>query len=223
VLDAANKIGNANTERVNDEGFIVVSWGSSPSLDAIADCVLGIVYQTLSASSYLRTMWIQNLLPKHAHPSSVTNGGDKLGSKDRHGDAEVEEEDRFIKRMRNGLVDPSKAIKFGDSSTTISTTPTVTLSPEDIERNRPKLLKMKEHLTSHKDVTIHALSIASVDIDVSGTKLIINSNVLPTTNAPVTAYCYIHWGTSRSTSHHAVVQCSNSKFRSHITELLKIM
>jgi hypothetical protein len=61
------------------QDFIIVSWIGTPLADMVADCALGVVYQSLSANHYLRSFW-NDLHIKSSSPRGECDGGTKRDS-----------------------------------------------------------------------------------------------------------------------------------------------
>jgi hypothetical protein len=224
-----------------DQDFIRVGWIGSPIGDMIADCALGIIYQTLSASHFIRSSWnnayLQSL-PFQASSPSDAEGGKETKKHCRHshhghhghnhdGEAVSEEEELLVKRMKLGAVDPSRAFT-GLEDAVID----LIKDAGNVERNRPKLVKILEYLQTCES------EFDSVQISADGLRLIVRSSRKRdgaqgensdddiycglTQDSPIEAYVFIHWSLLRGhTVHHAVVQSSDDDMRKRVVSAIK--
>ncbi|CAE7671842.1 Cpsf3, partial [Symbiodinium microadriaticum] len=109
-----------------ENDFITVAWSASPVNDVVADCALGIIYQALSTTHFLRSTWKESSVRStHAHShtkaeadnvSSLHSSSPTLSSCKKHDHSSVvnsdhTEEDAIVKRMKLGLVDPSRSFR----------------------------------------------------------------------------------------------------------------
>lgn len=181
---------------------LVVSWSGSPINDLVADTVIGIIFQSLSATHFLRSMWSSGAKREcHKHPHDQTETDP--------------EEQALLKRMKCGLIDPSKAIPGIDSVLTSideNDMSTDQLHRKYHEKNKEKLMWLRDRLISKE--LFHEVS-----LDSRGVRLIIRKK---TDDALIDAYCYIRWSKhAGEVSHSAVVQCNCDEFKKEVTSVLK--
>lgn len=207
------------------QDFIFVSWIGTPMADMVADCALGIVYQSLSANHYLRSFWNDVHIKSSQHDvkssASVSHHHHHDHSHDDTDKKRKEEEntqaEQVIKRMKLGLLDPSQSFKKLDSKEVQS------IEKNSLPENRMKLEKILNYLKF-----ISSEKIQEVLISQDGLRLIIRgcSPDIEVTSetTPIEAYLYIHWSINRGhTLHHAVVQCVDESFRKYLISLIQTL
>mmetsp|Transcript_5106 Transcript_5106/g.7817 ORF Transcript_5106/g.7817 Transcript_5106/m.7817 type:complete len:814 (-) Transcript_5106:54-2495(-) len=206
-----------SVEEEKDKEFIVVAWVASPVADVIADCALGVIFQSLSAAHYIRSCWKDASLPsalscdkRHAH---------------KHGpDISDEFEDpetcAVVKRMKLGLIDPSRAFNTSSNGDGERIRNGEEFDIEQVKKNRPKLEKIQSYLRDECGGDF-----SDVKIGRNGLRLIVRSDKLSSQlDVPAEAYVYIHWAVSRGQhTHHAVVQCPNECMRKKVSEAIQQM
>jgi hypothetical protein len=223
-------------EENTGQDFIIVSWVGTPLADMVADCALGVVYQSLSANHYLRSFWndihiksprrettgafssASTIVPPsschhgHSHSHGHSHGGSVDDAEKKRKEEETQRTEQVVKRMKLGLLDPSQSFK--------------SLEPKEIQSietnalpdNRLKLERIWSYLKSSSPERV-----AEVSISQDGLRLIVRGNgSYELDGLPLEAYIYIHWSINRGhTLHHAVVQCVNENFRKYVISLIQ--
>lgn len=217
------------------QNFIVVSWIGTPLADMVADCALGVIYQSLSANHYLRSYWNDIHIKsqqKESLQSSPHHHNHKHNHNHSHNCDDSDEADKrklelntqseqIIKRMKLGLLDPSKSFKG------LNENEQQLVQNNSLPENRLKLEKILNYLKTYS--SSQSESISNILMSKDGLRLIIqgypqNSNNTNLQLAPIEAYVYIHWSINRGhTLHHAVVQCLDDEFRNYIISLIQQM
>lgn len=219
------------------QDFIVVSWIGTPLADMVADCALGVIYQSLSANHYLRSYWNDIHIKsqqkeslqssphhhnhKHNHNHSHSHNCDDSDEADKRKLELNTQSEQIIKRMKLGLLDPSKSFKG------LNENEQQLVQNNSLPENRLKLEKILNYLKTYS--SSQSESISNILMSKDGLRLIIqgypqNSNNTNLQLAPIEAYVYIHWSINRGhTLHHAVVQCLDDEFRNYIISLIQQM
>ena len=224
-------------------GSIAVEWEASPSADMIADCVIGILLQALSAPSLLRRSM-----------SSDDDTGIRLGlsAAKRKGHTHYaparqtgrDEENPALKKMRRGDVDPSRAVPEEVVPLLIALDQTQGASKEEaLATHKTRLERLRDLLQA-----VPALKVAktSVSLSADSLKLIFmqSAESLGKGQAPAEAYCFILFNTAGGGAagpvkkegkkgkakggggealpqHDAVIKCEDETFRQLVLSALR--
>jgi hypothetical protein len=217
------------------QDFIIVSWIGTPLADMVADCALGVVYQSLSANHYLRSFWndlhiksspqresgtkrdsfASTSSPRHSHGHGHTHShgckhGEEEGSRSPEEKKKREEEsqqtEQVIKRMKLGLLDPSQAFKGRLLPQELHS-----IEKNSMPENRLKLEKIWNYLKHCASSTSASCpsKILEVLISQDGLRLIVRGFPLEMEvnedSIPIEAYIYIHWSMNRGHTLHHAV------------------
>lgn len=220
------------------QDFIIVSWIGTPLADMVADCALGVVYQSLSANHYLRSFWNDlhvksspreggikrdlSLSPSsghhHHHHHHHCHGEKEAPEEKTKREEENQQTEQVIKRMKLGLLDPSQAFKGRLAPQELQS-----IEKNSLPENRLKLEKISNYFKNPS----FAEWIHEVLISQDGLRLIVRGYPVEMEvkdSIPIEAYVYIHWSMNRGhTLHHAVVQCPNDHYRKYLITLIQQM
>jgi len=219
----------------NQVSSIAVEWEASPAADMIADCVIGILLQALSAPSLLRRSM-----------SADDDTGIRLGLAKRKGHTHYavrqtlpDEENPVLKKMRKGDIDPSRAVPE-------EAIPLI-IALEGAASEEAARATHKTRLEHLRDLlqAVPALKAAksSVSLSADGLKLIFSS-AAGNAQAPAEAFCFIIFNASAGSSgvkkekggkraksgvkeeealpqHDAIIKCEDDAFRQLVLAALR--
>ncbi len=208
---------------------IAVEWEASPSTDMIADCVIGILLQALSAPSLLRRSMSSGddtgirlgLSKRKGHTHYAMQSNDQIG-------------DQVLKRLRTGDIDPTKAMSPEAVSLIISRD-SAESEEVAISTHKLRLEKLRDLL---QVVPIIKSANVKVSLSLDGLRLIFMS--CPAEGqVPTEAYCIVIFNTSGaikkehiaksatkikdedSKMHDAVIKCEDMQFRQLVLSALQ--
>jgi hypothetical protein len=209
---------------------IAITWNASPLADTVADCIVSLVTQMLSAQYLLLGASAGPLLENFSYRSDDNSGTlsipprEKIHKHSRSNEARDEEEALLLKRMKVGLIDPSKCIPG--------------FKRRHFSRDRDKLFHLKARLKhcssklSSKE-GYSSFRLSYVELNSLGDRLILRS-IDDSGSIVAEAFCYILWAKVASTgegpeneesdaiyTHHAVVKCQDDSFRSFVISALQ--
>jgi hypothetical protein len=184
------------TSTGDQKDCVTVTWAASPTNDLIADCATGLLFQVLSTTHFLRACWLE------AH--KVKSAGVKRQNEESNGNTEsnistpdvpLSEDEAIVKRMKMGLLDPSRAFVHDNQ---VDGLIFEDMDPKAVALSKPKLDKIRLYLLNYKEGLFQSVSfshnglrliiraqedVSSIDDDAGDDSLVLSE-----------AYCYIHWG-----------------------------
>ena len=189
---------------------VLVEWIAAPDADLIADAIVSLIQQAFSATSMIRMLSRQGL----GQGNEKKRGGSS-GNTEENKLNVLSAEDELLKKIRMGLVDPSRAIpsQLLDKS----------VDSEDKLRRICEALQASRLFSSVQlDRSLHRLIIRGKAPDNSGTK---SNEIGEDEEAFVLIYFTSnHKGAVKEESiqpkHHAVVKCESEIFRNLVISSL---
>ena len=213
-------IQNAVTMEENRQGnqkdCVTVTWLASPTNDLVADCATGLLFQVLSTTHFLRACWLEAHKVKDGtvqnDNTDSCNGKSLKRQKNETNDiaeserftsvAAVSTDEAIVKRMKMGLLDPSRAFIHDNQ---VDGVIYEDMDPKVIAKSRPKLDKIRSYLLNYQNNLFQTVSVSQ-----NGMRLIIraqeddtrmqeeddedNKEERDTSVLSAEAFCYIHWG-----------------------------
>jgi hypothetical protein len=189
----------------NKSDCITVTWLASPTSDLIADCATGLLFQVLSATHFLRACWLEASSMSNKKLQDDSDGRREGGVKSKRMDEEsaseatsatTTSEEAIVKRMKMGLLDPSRAFVHDNQ---VEGLIFEDMDSELVAKSKPKLQNIQSYLINYQEGLFTSVSFSN-----NGMRLIIRANDTDTATdesggvtadaMPYEAFCYIHWG-----------------------------